>query len=129
MLPILAATAATFILGGLWFALIVPRRYAASLGRLYDPQAKPGPLFILGPLVCGLITNATSAYFIAALNLTTPLQAATFGLIVGLGYLTATMTNIAINPNMPHPFRYAAVNAPYFILSSILASLILTALR
>ena len=126
-IAVLVATLASSALGGPWFGLIMAKPYAASLGRTYDPSHKPGPLFIVGPLVCALIINLTSAAFIGALNLQTFGAAAVFGLIVGVGYLTATLTNIAINPNMPHPFRYAAINAPYFILSSIIAALIIVA--
>jgi hypothetical protein len=37
--------------------------------------------------------------------------------------------NIAINPLFPRPFHYAAINAPFFVLGSLLASAILVALR
>ncbi|GAB3285606.1 hypothetical protein GCM10027456_81100 [Kineosporia babensis] len=36
------------------------------------------------------------------------------------------MLDFAINPNFPHPFRYTALNAPYFIVCSVLTSLIVT---
>ena len=32
---------------------------------------------------------------------------------------------IAINPNFPHPLRYGALNAPYFVVTSLLSSLLL----
>ncbi len=51
-----------------------------------------------------------------------------FGCVVGIGYLAATMTNVAINPNFPRPLAYAAVNGPHFALSGLIPALILTAM-
>jgi Protein of unknown function (DUF1761) len=128
LIGVLAATVASAILGGIWFTAIVAKPYAAALGRVYDPTAKPGALYIVGPLVCSLVVNLTTGALIAALQIATYGEAVMFGLIVGIGYLSAVMTNIAINPNMPHPFRYAAINAPYFILNAVVTSLIIVAL-
>jgi hypothetical protein len=128
LLGVLAATIASVVLGGIWFTVIVAKPYAAALGRLYDPAAKPGALYIVGPLVCSLIVNLTSAALISALQIKTLGEAVIFGLIVGIGYLSAVMTNIAINPNMPHPFRYAVLNAPYFVLNAVMASVIIVAI-
>jgi len=33
--------------------------------------------------------------------------------------------NIAINPNFPHPLRYGLLNAPYFLVGSVVTSLAL----
>lgn len=49
-----------------------------------------------------------------------------FGLLVGIGYLVAQTFNIAINPNSPRPILYGLINAPYFIICSVVASIILT---
>lgn len=127
-LAVAAATIATTVVGGLWFTVLFGKAYAAALGREYDPKTKPGPIFIFGPLVCTLITTITSALLVKALNLTTVGDGLTFGAIIGFGYSVATMTNIAINPNMPHPFRYSAVNAPFFFLTSLMTGVILVTL-
>jgi hypothetical protein len=128
-LAVLAATLASFVLGGIWFLLIAAKWYAAALGRDYSPDEKPGLIFIIGPLACTFITTVTSALFIETLNISSLGGAVLFGVIVGIGYHAATMTNIAINPNFPRPFMYSAVNAPFFLISSILVSIILTAMR
>lgn len=127
-LGVLVATIVLFILGGVWFTILFGKAYFASLGREFDPKSKPQLLFIVGPLVCSLITIITSAILINALNIVTMENAFIFGLVVGFGYLVSTMTNIAINPNMPYPMKYALVNAPYFLLSSVIGSLIIVAI-
>ena len=128
-LAVLAATLASFILGGLWFTVLVGQQYAAALGREYEPKARPAPIFLIGPLFCCLITTVTSAILMSALHIDFLGDALLFGAIVGIGYVVTTMTNIAINPNFPRPFMYAAINAPYFILSNLLTSLILFLVR
>jgi hypothetical protein len=38
------------------------------------------------------------------------------------------MTNVAINPNLPRPLRYALLNAPYFLVINVIACAILAAM-
>ena len=64
-----------------------------------------------------------------ALHIVSFVDALGFGLIVGLGYLVATMANTAINPNMPRPLLYSLVSGPYFLLGNLVATLVLFWLR
>lgn len=48
---------------------------------------------------------------------------------VALSYLLAQTLTIAINPNFPRPLLYALINAPYFIVCAVIASIILTLWR
>lgn len=122
------ATLPTMVLGFVYFGVIFGKTYASILGRPFDPKAKPSPLFIVGPLVCTLVTNAANAAIMNAIGIASVGDAACFGALVGLGYVVATMTNVAINPNMPHPLRYALLNAPYFLLINVIACAILAAM-
>jgi hypothetical protein len=128
-IAILAATLASFVLGALWFRVMFGRAYAAALGREYDPKVKPAPIFIVGPLVCTLITTVTSATLMKALSISSTSDAVMFGVIVGLGYFVSTMTNTAINPNMPRPLMYSLVSGPFFFIGSIITSLILATIE
>lgn len=127
-IAVVLAIVACTILGGVWFAGLFPKQYAASLGR--DPGSKPTmtPLSYTGPMVCTLMTVLASAVLLKALNVDAMGDALIFGLIIGVGFLVATMTNVAINPNFPRPLSYAALNAPYFVLSGVLISTILVAM-
>lgn len=124
-LAILAATFISFVVGGVWFAVLMVKPYAFALGRENQPAAKPTALFMVGPLVCSLITILTLALLMKQLQISTVLGALELGLVVGTGLISATMMNIAINPNFPRPFRYAAVNAPYFIFVSVMTCVLL----
>lgn len=119
------AVLASFALGGVWFPLVVKRAYTVALGR----EMKSGALALVGPLLCSMVTTTTSAVLIHALGVTTYAGAVGFGLLVGLGYQTPMVVNIALNPLFPRPFLYSLINAPYFVAASVVASLILVAMR
>jgi hypothetical protein len=120
------ATVASFLLGGIWFVVLVGKLYAKALGR--EAGEKPGPLYMFGPLVCNLLTTITTAVLLRAFQVTTLHQALSFGAVVGIGYFGAHTVNIAINPNFPRPFLYGLINVPYFLLVLLMSCAILTAM-
>lgn len=125
---VLAASVANFLLGGLWFVALVGRYYPIALGISDRPPQKDGALSLVGPFVCGAITIVTSAILLRALNVTSYGDAIKFGLLIGIGYLVPMTLNIAINPLFPRPFFYTLLNAPYFIVGSVLSCTILAPL-
>ena len=122
-LAVTLAVAAFFVLGGIWFPLVVRRAYAIALGR----EMKAGALSLVGPLLCVTVITITDAVFIRLLEIRSYAGAAELGVMVGIGYLSPMVVNIAINPLFPRPFLYSAINAPYFIVGNALASLVLVA--
>ena len=122
------ADAAVFALGAVWFVLLFARAYVVALGREESPAQQPSALFIVVPLLCQTVIITTSAVLMRALAVTTYAAALEFGLIVGIGYLAPMVVNIANNPNFPKPMRYSAINAPFFLLGSVIATTILVAL-
>lgn len=127
-LAVVASGVALSMLGAAWFMGVIPKPYGIALGRSDLAGRKPGPLFIVGPLVCGLVVTMTNAVLLKSFHVTAMSDALVFGLIVGVGYLTATVVNVAINPNFPRPLLYGAINAPYFIISNLVSCAILTAM-
>jgi len=125
---VLAASIAQFVLGGIWFVGVVAKHYPVSLGIADRPQEKPGTLFLVGPFLCIALTIATTAILLRAFSITTYGEALALGGLVGVGYLLPMTLNIAINPLFPRPFYYTALNAPYFVGGSVMASAILVAL-
>jgi hypothetical protein len=124
-LGFLVVTIVNFIFGGIYFGIITAKMYAFAMGRENEPRQKPSGLMIGGPAVCGLLITLTSGVLIKMLNIQTLSNALIFGSIVGIGYLVPMIMTIAINPNFPRPFFYTAVNAPYFLISSLATSSIL----
>ncbi len=123
------ATLASFILGALWFAVLLAQPYRVALGRQNAPPEKPAPIFLVGPLLCGLVTVVTSAVLLRVLKVDSLRDAVVFGATVGFGYLAATTVNTAINPNIPRPLFYGLISGSYFLLSSVVVAVILVAMR
>jgi len=123
------AAALSIVLAGVWFAVVIAKPYAVSLGRVGEPAPPATAVSAAGPIVCQLVTLLTTAVLIEALDVTSIGDAVAFGLIVGVGYLTAMAFQIAINPNVPRPLLYGAINAPFFIGTSVLSAVILVAMR
>ena len=127
-LAVVLSGVALSMLGAAWFMGVIPKQYGIALGRTDLAGRKPEPLFIYGPLVCGLVVTITNAVLLKSFHVTAMGDALVFGAIVGVGYLSATVVNVAINPNMPRPLFYGAINAPYFVISSLVSCAILTAM-
>lgn len=118
----LVATVVVTVLAGAYFTAVVPRPYARAVGRAPDAPAPSGPLPIVGPLVCTVVIVLTSALLMSALQIETLGPALAFGAIVGTGYLVAMTFQIAINPVFARPLYYGLVNAPFFLVASLLTS-------
>ena len=122
-LAVIVATIPFAVLGGLYFSVIVPKPYAGAVGV----PAKQGALFIVGPIISSLVVVITSAILLKALEVTAIGDGVVFGLLISVGYLVAQTFTIAINPAFARPLLYGLVNAPYFIVCGVVASVILAA--
>ena len=130
-LSVLVAFAAYFMLGALWYMVLFPKPYRASLGKQHEPAAgqSQDPLYIVGPAVCALIITVTCAVLLYALHIDTYGTALRFALLVGVGYLVSNTVNIAINPNMPRPFFYGLITGSYHLAGMVFVNLILVAMK
>lgn len=128
-ISIVLATLSLSLLGGVWFTVLFGKAYALALGREGSSKEKPAPIYILGPLICGLVTTIAMAILIYAFEIESYVDAIVFGGIVGVGLLASTTINTGINPNIPRPLVYGLVSGSYFLLSGLLASIILVAMK
>lgn len=127
-IAILLGSIAFTLLGGIWFAVLFPKAYNRSLGRPEAAKPEPSPLFLAGPAVSCLVVTTTTAILMTALRIDGYGDALLLGLIVGIGYLTATSVTIAINPNFPRPLLYAAISGGYQVVGSLTVVAVLQAL-
>lgn len=128
-LAVIAATLVFAVLGGVYFSVVIAKPYVRALGNEGRELPGPGPLLYAGPLISSFVIVLTSAVLLRALAVETLADGIAFGLIVGIGYLVAQTFTIAINPNFPRPIFYTLINAPYFIVCTLAASVILTLWR
>jgi hypothetical protein len=119
----------SIVLAGVWFAAVIVKPYAVALGRVGAPAPESSVVRNVGPLVCSLVVTLTTAVLVEALDLSSIGDAVVFGLVVGVGYLGAMTYQIALNPNFPRPLLYGAINAPCFVLSTVISSVVMTAMR
>jgi hypothetical protein len=126
---VLAAAFAVMMLGWVWFAVLFARAYAVVLNRPYESGAKMPPLFIVGPSLCMLVITVGSAWLMSALSIATLSGAIGFGTGVGVVYLGSTAVNMAINPLVARPLAYGFLSASYFVVASILISVVLLLIR
>lgn len=124
-LAVLAAFVASAVIAGVYFPVLIAKPYIVALGRENAGEPESSLVRNLGPVVCILVTTITSAVLITALDITAVGDAVVFGLLVGIGYLTAMTFQIALNPNFPRPLYYGVLNAPFFIITSVLTSVII----
>ena len=120
-LAVLAGLVVFFLLGGLWFQLVVGKAYEVALGT----AQKEGVLSLTGPLLCLAIITSANNWLMKAIDIHTVCSALGFGLFVGAGYLVPMIMNIAINPLFPRPFYYTAINAPFFIGGCVLSCIVM----
>jgi hypothetical protein len=128
-LSVPAAFAAYYMLGALWYLVLFPQTYKVSLGKADGALHNNSLLFIVGPAVCVLAIIVATTVLFYALHLTSYGDALRLAALVGVGYLVANTTNIAINPNIPRPFLYSAITSSYHMGGIILTCLILAAMR
>ncbi|MRT24994.1 DUF1761 family protein [Enterobacteriaceae bacterium RIT697] len=120
-LAVLAGLVVFFLLGGIWFQLVVGKAYEAALGVVQ----KEGALSLIGPLVCLAIITTANNWLMMALNIHNVFSALGLGLFIGIGFLVPMVLNIAINPLFTRPFYYTIINAPFFIGGCVLSCIVM----
>ncbi|NML65192.1 DUF1761 domain-containing protein [Hymenobacter sp. RP-2-7] len=128
-LSVLAAFVAYYLLGALWYLVLFPQPYKVSLGKAHETLQNQSALFVVGPGVCVLVSVLATALLFQALHIASYGDALGLAVVVGVGYLVANTTNIAINPNIPQPFLYSAITSSYHLVGITLTCLLLAALR
>ncbi|SDF35901.1 Protein of unknown function [Lentzea fradiae] len=126
-IAVLLSVVAYTVLGGLWFAGLFAKHYAASLGRESTPKPEQPALFFGGPAVATLFVVTTTAALMRALDINAVGDALVFALVIGIGFLAANTVIIAINPNMPRPLFYSLISGSYHLVGIVITALILVA--
>jgi formate/nitrite transporter FocA (FNT family) len=129
-LAVLAATAALYVLGGVWYspALFGPR-WRAGVGFVPPDGWKPGALLYLAPLAgCFVVTLAT-ALLVTVADAHSPMDGIILGLIVGLGYAGAVAGVDATAPSHPRPGPVALIVGAYWTVGLMMVAVMLSVWR
>ena len=124
-LSILAAGAAYFVLGGLWFTPLFGRFWDRAVGFDRPVKWRPSTVYYIGPLVGCMVAACSTALLLHFTQPQSLSDALSIGLTVGLGYGVTITTVNAISPNMPRPALYALVTGSYHLVGLLLCSAIL----
>jgi len=127
-LAIFVAFFSIFMLGYVWYQLLFVKAYKVALGKENEELPKKA-IYVVGPMICCIMYTVTSAVLIYALDITDLSNALQFAFVAGMGYLVTNTTNIAINPNIPRPFSYSLISSSYFLICSIIISVILVLMK
>lgn len=126
---VLLATLVYFILGALWFTPLFGKYYDLALGFDRQKDYKWPAIYYISPFVNSLIVSIATAMLVYLLKIELLADAASLGLIVGVGYADAISFNNAVNPVTPRPLLYGAVTGGYHVVGITLIAMLVSALR
>lgn len=126
---VLLATLVYFILGALWFTPLFGKYYDLALGFDRQKDYKWPAIYYISPFVNSLIVSIATAMLVYLLKIELLADAASLGLIVGVGYAGAISFNNAVNPVTPRPLLYGAVTGGYHVVGITLIAMLVSALR
>jgi hypothetical protein len=129
-LAVLAATAALYLLGGLWYSpsLFGPR-WRAGVGFAPSGSWKPGALLYLAPLAGCFVASLATAVLVAITDAHSAADGLCLGLIVGLGYGAAVAGVDATAPSHPRPGALAMIVGAYWAIGLTMVGVILSVWR
>ncbi len=122
-----AATAANYVLGGIWFAEpVFGGQWARSIGFNRPRDFRPAAHQYLGPLV----GSALGSLAIERLAASTGAHSVGGGAaLVGTGFGVGLSATYAVAPTIPQPGRFFAVTAAFQLAGYVLAGAVIGAAR
>lgn len=120
----LAAGAAYFVLGGLWFTPLFGKQWDRAIGFQRPVRWRPGLPYYLVPWAGCLAVAMAVGHLLELVAARSLGEALTLGLVVGAGISLAITSVNALAPNMPRPVLYAAVTGSYHVLGAVLCAAI-----
>ena len=129
-LAVAAATAALYMLGGLWYSpILFGPRWRAGIGFTPPDGWKPGARLYLGPLVGCFVSTLATALLVTFTDAHSAADGVALGLIVGLGYAAAVAAVDATAPTHPRPGSLALIVGAYWAVGLTLVSVLLSVWR
>ena len=89
---ILVATAAAFVLGGIWYGPVFGKAWLAAIGKSAD-DLKPSPMPFIVSFFTALLTCIVLAMLMSGLGLATLGGGLAMGALVGVGFIATAMAS------------------------------------
>ena len=121
---VLAAAAASFVLGGIWYSFLFKKSWIALQGTEMG-KGRSFPVLLIVNFVAGLITAFVLAHTVSYAGAETVYDALFVGFFTWLGYFAVTVSlGTVLWENKP--IALYAINAGYWLVNILIMSLILT---
>ena len=91
-LAVFIATAAAFLLGGLWYGPVFGRAWMGALGKT-EADIEPSPTPFVVSFFTALVTCVVVAGLMAVLDIRSVTGGALFGLLTGVGFIATAMAS------------------------------------
>lgn len=124
-LSCIAAGAAYFALGGLWFTPLFGKAWDRAVGFARPARWRPPWPYYVGPALGCMVVALALSRLLHLASAATLMQALQVGLVVGLGISAMVTTINAISPHVPRPGLYAAVVGSYHLAGALLCAVVL----
>ncbi|NGP87643.1 DUF1761 domain-containing protein [Fodinibius halophilus] len=121
-LSIIAAGAAYFLIGGIWYGPLWGKVWMREKGMDEHPEP-PNPVIYLYSFILQLIVGLSLALFIAALGTNTALQGLYVGLSAGAGFVLTTVGVNGLYNDMS--LKLFAIDGGYHLVGFGIAGLII----
>ena len=122
-LAILVASAAAFVLGGIWYGPVFGNAWLKAIGKTKEElDPSPTPFFI--SMVTSLIASTVLAALIQTLGFNTAVDGILLGLFVGVGFIATAMGSDSAFCGWGVPLFL--IQSGYRIVYSVIMGVILT---
>lgn len=124
LFAILASTIATMVIGALWYSpVLFAKPWMESVGKKMEDLKDSANIGYLISFIGLFVFSFVLAYLLKATRANTLLSAVRIGLMIWAGFiLTVTVINTAFSGRS---YKLAAIDAGYFLVNAVVASLIL----
>lgn len=126
-LAVAVATLAYYLLGAVWFTPLFGKAWDTAIGFDRRLGHRFETAYYLVPFLTSLLVSVAVALLVTALGVPDLGQAATVGLVVGIGVAAAVSVTNALTPHTPRPFLFGAITGGYHAVAITLAATIIGA--
>jgi uncharacterized membrane protein len=122
------AAVAWFILGAAWYmAPPIAAAWQRAGGIEIDEDAGPNPIVFVLTLIAYFVATIVTSALATGVGVTTALDGATLGFVIGIGYALTAAAVTAIYDQKPGPFTHFWINGVFNLIGLTVAGAIIGA--
>lgn len=126
-LAVAVAALAYYLLGALWFTPLFGDAWDRAVGHSRHGTDRFPTRYYTTPLASAIVVASAIAVLVEAADLSTTIEAAALGSVLGIGYAAVSVNN-AVAPNVPRPFLLGAITGGYHLVGAVVVAAVVTAM-